>query len=107
MIGALLAAILIHETGHALAASALGYSWRPTIVRWHGLPVGPAIQMVQPTRWDSAVIALAGPAANLVTGVAAWYLGGVSFGFLSVLLGLVSLVPLHGLDGWHVREALR
>lgn len=59
--------VLTHELAHAFMARALGVPVRHIALTWFG---GYASFWVEPTRWRSAAIAFAGPAANLAIGAA-------------------------------------
>jgi Zn-dependent protease len=61
--------VLAHELGHALAARALNVPVRHIALTWFG---GYASFWLQPKQWREAIIALAGPAANLVIGTLLW-----------------------------------
>ena len=107
-----ISAILVHEAGHALAATVLGYKWTVGVARWHGVPAGPAIRVAPSGRRDSALIAVAAPVLNLAVGGASLYAAGFTgwvavFGVFNVLFGLVSFVPVRGFDGRFVLDAVR
>jgi Zn-dependent protease len=58
----LLVSVLVHELAHAMCAKSLGVPVSHISLTWFG---GYAAFRVRPTRWREAVIAFAGPAANL------------------------------------------
>lgn len=91
-----IAAIVIHEGSHVLAAVALdvkvkrvGLSWRgPYIVREPGTPA------------QCIAIALAGPLANLLTAAVCLVVGqGVDLCTASLVLGAFNLLPIPSSDG--------
>lgn len=114
----LLAAIVLHELGHFLAARVCavpvkqaGFGWGPKLyaVRLNHvdyqlrlLPIGAYIQMdmlaLQSRPLFQQLFVLgAGIGVNLTLSVLAW---GSLFGVLNLALALGNLVPLYQLDGW-------
>jgi Zn-dependent protease len=98
-----LVAVVLHELGHVVVATALGVrvkrigiSWRgPYIVREQGAPLA------------SFFIALAGPGMNLLIALTLWS-AAPRFGFINLLLGAYNLIPfIPGLDGHNALAALR
>jgi membrane-associated protease RseP (regulator of RpoE activity) len=114
----LLAAIVLHELGHFLAARVCsvpvkqaGLGWGPKLfgVRFSKvdcqlrlLPIGAYIQMdmlalqSRPLMQQLFVLG-AGVGVNLTLGLLAW---GSLFGALNLALAIGNLVPLYQLDGW-------
>jgi Zn-dependent protease len=96
-------AVIMHEMAHVLVARAMGIrikragiSWRgPYIVREQGLPLA------------NLCTALAGPALNLLLGVALWRFA-PQFSLVNLLLGTYNLLPfIPGLDGYNALAAYR
>ena len=116
--------VLVHEAGHALARlSCARRSFTPADVRVARLDamVG-AVDLEGPWRPDTFVrlsaarttatdalrVALAGPAASILGGLAAAALGSdiaVVGGLTSVVYGVACLVPLPNSDGRRARDA--
>ena len=103
---------VLHESGHALAYRALWGHWPELEVspfgiclRLRGLPM---------TNLQELLLAAAGPAVNLLACAAvlafmratAYTYGGYWFACCNLLVGGSSLLPLPGLDGWHVAACL-
>jgi Zn-dependent protease len=119
--GALLAggaflSILLHELGHAVVATRLGYG--PCRIVLHGFG-GVAVHRRAPDQ-ESIRISLAGPAAGIFFGVLLWGLSeyvlrdlsddgkGVmqQLLFINLVWSVVNLLPIYPLDGGHVSEIL-
>lgn len=101
-------ASVVHELGHAAAAACMGVSIRRLRVTVVG-----AEMVLRPTQLLSypqeLVIALSGPAANLLTGMLAARLPGsgqAMFVGSSVMLGVFNLLPLAPLDGGQAAKAV-
>jgi membrane-associated protease RseP (regulator of RpoE activity) len=114
----LLAAIVLHELGHFLAARVCsvpvkqaGLGWGPKVFgvrlsqvdcQLRLLPIGAYIQMdmlalqIRPLVQQLFVLG-AGVGVNLTLGLLAW---GSLFGALNLALAIGNLVPLYQLDGW-------
>src|SRR5690349_10817797 len=112
------AALVLHELGHAVAArlcdvpiKQAGLGWGPKFfgvlvgdleVQLRLLPIGAYIQMdmialqARPLLQQLFVLG-AGIGVNLVLAVMAW---GSLFGALNLALAIGNLVPLYQLDGW-------
>ena len=97
---AMLLCVLCHEGGHLLALAAFGMAPRRAVLSALGcrmvLPPGPGLP------WGrAAVVALAGPGANLLCFCACWLAGRASgaVGLCSLSLGLLHLLPIQPLDG--------
>lgn len=114
----LLAAIVLHELGHFLAARVCsvpvkqaGLGWGPKVFgvrlsqvdcQLRLLPIGAYIQMdmlaLQSRPLVQQLFVLgAGVGVNLTLGLLAW---GSLFGALNLALAIGNLVPLYQLDGW-------
>jgi len=102
-LSACIAAVILHELGHLLVATAVGIrvkrvgiAWRgPYIVREQGRPLG------------NFCTALAGPALNLLLAVVLWS-SAPQFSLINLLLGAYNLVPfIPGLDGYNALVAYR
>jgi Zn-dependent protease/CBS domain-containing protein len=119
---ALFGCVVLHELGHALTAQRFGVGTTSIVL----LPIGGVarLQRIPENPAQELVIALAGPAVNLVIAAALW-LGGtplpfapvhphgiVAAGFLSNLLvtnlflALFNLLPAFPMDGGRVLRAL-
>ena len=90
----------------------------PAPIAW-GRPVPVTGSNFENPRRDEIIVALAGPAANLLVGLAAIALGAwlipadspwqklaAVFALVSVCLGLFHLLPIPGLDGWPIARNL-
>lgn len=100
-----LLACLIHELGHGLAALACG----GIIQRLSLTAVGAELSIsydVPPSYGKDTLIALAGPAANLVTGGLFLAFRQQLPGVLSLSIGAFNLLPIQPLDGGGVLYAL-
>jgi Zn-dependent protease len=98
---------LAHELGHLAVARALGWPGRLGWV-WRPIPY-PVARVLVPAgtnTWSLLAVALAGPAASILFGFACWPVSPLA-GLVSVLLGVVSLIPVPKQDGAHVLKALR
>jgi hypothetical protein len=91
-----IAAIVIHEAGHALAAWIFQF-------RFVGIGfgvLGPYIRVFgNYGRRENAIVALAGPGANCLAGGILAQLGLPATGLLVASVGLVNLLPIPGSDG--------
>ena len=102
-----LLAILAHELGHLGVARLLGWPGRLGIAgRWLPYPVARILVPARTNTWSLVAVALGGPAASVAFGVAVWSLSPLA-GLVSVLLGVLSLIPVPKQDGAHVLKALR
>lgn len=103
---------ILHESGHALAYRALWGHWPELEIspfgiclRLRGLPMPPAQELA---------LAAAGPLANLLACAAVllfmrgagYSYGGYWFACCNLLVGGSNLLPMPGLDGWHIAGAL-
>ncbi len=102
--------ILIHEVGHATVAHWLGYSTRTIRL---GLIHGKCEFDAPANRWDEALIAWGGVAAQLLIAVPlcifdAFWNSSLGFfapavlvlGYWSLVVAVFNLIPTRGLDGW-------
>jgi hypothetical protein len=104
LLGAITAALLIHELGHAVAAEALGLRWRP-VLTWHGPGIRIGSDELRLTRHQVVTTALAGPLASLAFAVAAFHVQPMLC-LASLELGLFNLI-LPRSDGAAVLRELR
>ena len=114
----LLAAMLIHELGHLLAARAcrvpapeLGLGWGPRVwgfssggveYKLHALPVGAYVRfdvraLQRRPLSQQVLVLLAGVVVNLCA-AALW--PGTIFGAMNLLLAATNLLPFYQQDGW-------
>jgi len=111
----LLVAVLVHEAAHAVTARAFGYPVHRVVADLWGGHTALDVSRARPGA--SAMIALAGPASNLVIwGVARSVASGMESGipagmadamaYLNGVLALFNLLPGLPLDGGQVVEAL-
>ncbi|KAJ1460904.1 hypothetical protein M885DRAFT_612082 [Pelagophyceae sp. CCMP2097] len=108
----MVALLAVHEGGHALAMRAYGIPFSPMIM----IPfIGAMIQMERAPAgaFEDSVIALAGPVVGSV-GAVACAVGGhaldsqllMALGDWGFMINLFNLLPIGGLDGGRVGEAL-
>lgn len=100
-----LLACALHELGHVAAAAAFG----GTIKRLSLTAVGAALRIdyKEPlTYGQDSLVALAGPAANLLFGLLALALGWQLAAVLTLAVGAFNLLPVLPLDGGQVVYAL-
>lgn len=103
---------VLHEGGHALAYRLL---WR----RWPELEISPfgiclLLRGLPMTAAQELLLAAAGPLANLLACTAVlWWMrataytcGGYWFACCNLLVGTSNLLPLPGLDGWHIAAGI-
>jgi Zn-dependent protease len=91
---------VIHEAGHAAMARSLRVQ---TGVR---LSLRGVRVLAWPrTRGEIVAIALAGPAASLLSGAAFLALGARALGVVSVVGGVTMLIPVKPLDGYVARRS--
>lgn len=95
---ALLASVVVHEAGHALAAIALRLPCHAVASRTPRLRVGIVFGDSSLTRRQEIVVALAGPAANVVFGAISYWLG-VPELVLANIVGVANLLPFPRSDG--------
>ncbi|HPU17818.1 MAG TPA: hypothetical protein PLZ27_04010 [Bacillota bacterium] len=96
---ALAAAVAVHEAGHITAALAFGVEMRRIRIFPAGFMIDCEIGSVPYSK--SAVILLAGAAANLLAAAITALFCGVKAQFFTVNIGLAffNLLPMYGLDG--------
>jgi len=108
---ALFVSVVLHEYGHALAARRYGIGTHHITL----YPMGgaAAIERMPEEPDEEAVIALAGPATNLVLAMAAgwvWLLSShplaLMFAMMNGAMGVFNLVPAYPMDGGRVLRAL-
>lgn len=100
-----LAACVLHELGHVAAAALFG----GRVERLSLTAVGAELRIGYPAplRYgQDSVVALAGPAANLLSGALALALGWALAAALSLAVGLFNLLPIPPLDGGRVLYGL-
>ena len=93
-----LAAILLHEAGHAAAALLCGLKIHSVGFKW---PLGPCVRAERGTPKQTAVIAIAGPLANLLLAMI-W----PTFAAMNVLVAVACMLPIRGFDGKHFATAV-
>jgi len=91
--------VLLHESGHFLAALALRLNVRRCGVNSHGVYI--VRETGEPAQ--NTVVILAGPAMNLLF---AALFGGTLFGILNLIMALMNLIPLANTDGRHLMNVL-
>lgn len=99
---ACIAAVLLHEMAHVLAARAMGIRVKRVGVTW----MGPYIVREQGPPFANLRIALAGPVLNLALALSFWTFA-PQFGLVNLALGAYNLLPFRGLDGYHALAAYR
>jgi len=109
--GALVVAgLVLHETGHAVAAQATGYR----VERLEFGFAGGAATSGDTTPWRRVIAIAAGPLADLAFGAVLWAAGGASWdnplgaaGFLVLINGVGNILPVHkALDGYRLLHFL-
>jgi Zn-dependent protease len=100
---ACIAAVLLHEMAHVLAARASGIRVKRVGIDWKG----PYIVREQGPPFANLCIALAGPVLNLGLALSFWTFA-PQFGLVNLVLGGYNLLPfIRGLDGHHALAAYR
>lgn len=89
--------VTLHEAAHAACARAFGLRVKRLHVSWFGV----GIVREPGTAAVNAVIAVAGPAMNLLL-AALSYRVSPEFALANLALGFSNLLPLPALDGWRV-----
>lgn len=96
-----LAACVLHEMGHVAAAAVFG----GRVEKLSLTAVGAELRMAYPVPLSygrDSLVAMAGPAANLLFGVLALALGWALAAALTLTVGLFNLLPILPLDGGRV-----
>jgi membrane-associated protease RseP (regulator of RpoE activity) len=114
----LLAALILHELGHFIAARACGilvtqagFGWGPKLFRaqvggieycFRLLPVGAYVrldmaELQKRPLFQQLIVLMAGVAVNLLLALAGW---GSFFGIINLALAIGNLFPLYQFDGW-------
>ncbi len=91
-------AAICHELGHIFFARLFGGRVEVLSLTVTGAELKFSYPKVLSYGMES-IIALAGPAANLLTGVSALYFRGQLFAMTSIAIGLFNLLPILPLDG--------
>ncbi len=101
-------ALVLHETGHSLAAKARGYVLKEVVI----MPYGALMSTVDRfDRVSSVIIGLGGPVVNLLTALlllGVWWLSpafynySIDFFYANMSLALFNLLPVYPLDGSRV-----
>lgn len=81
--------VLLHEAGHASMAQTLGLRWRP----FARLPWKLGISVWVETPRQASLIAVAGPAANILAAVPLLFAGGLLFDYLAATSVLMATLP--------------
>lgn len=104
----LLAAVVAHEGGHALAARSFGFRSKFVVSRLK-IATRLNVSRAELSPQQDLVIAAAGPAASVLLGIAIWIVAGNAWlAAASVELGVLSLIPIKPQDGyWIARAALK
>lgn len=115
-IGVVLVSVIVHELGHAFAASRYGVSPAITLHAMGGVCVHPTFRS---TRLDRAFISLAGPAAGLLFGGLVYGLSELALPprlplipslilgdliYVNLIWSVLNLAPVLPFDGGHVME---
>ena len=91
-------ALVIHESGHAMAALALRLPCRAVLTRY-----GPGVRIgsdsIRLERWQVVVTAAAGPAANIGLAALAYRFGLPLLVLANIEFAVVNLLPLPHSDG--------
>jgi Zn-dependent protease len=96
-------ALILHELGHAMVATATGIRIKRVGISWRG----PYLVREQGPPMACVLTALAGPAMNLVLGMAFWHTA-PQFSVVNLVLGAYNLLPfIPGLDGYNALAAYR
>lgn len=98
LILAVAATLVVHEAGHALAATALRLPWRPILTR-HGPAVVIGRDDLRLTRRQVVLTAAGGPLANIAVCAAAYALGQGLVVLVGLEIVVLNLLPLPRSDG--------
>jgi hypothetical protein len=99
------AAVIVHEAGHAITATALGYPVRP-VITWHGPGIAWGSDAVTSPDRHRALVASGGLAATFALMVGAMITGAWLLAAINVDLLFWNLI-LPRSDGRHAWRALR
>lgn len=88
-----LLAMLLHESGHLLAAAALGLKIKSVALRWKGLAT---VREAGPPD-KNLLVSLAGPLTNILL-LLLWHWS-PRFGVANLCFAAVNLLPINGSDG--------
>ena len=109
LVAAVFGCILLHEMGHALAARRYGIGTRSiTLLLFGGLA---ALERIPSSPRKELVVALAGPAVNVVIALMLWPIvyftegWGATLLAINVMLVLFNLLPAFPMDGGRVLRA--
>lgn len=112
-LGALIVAVLVHEMGHAGVAQMLRIPSQRIVLTFFGGYV--QFAHAPRTRWHEIAVSAAGPLANLATWLLLSFVAIENDGFglflrsllfISLILGVLNLLPGFPLDGGHILRAL-
>lgn len=98
LVVAMIGTVVVHEVGHAAAASLLRLPWRPTLT-WHGPGIRIGSDALRLSRFQVAVTAAAGPVANLALAAIAIRSGLGLLALANIEFAVVNLLPLPRSDG--------
>lgn len=109
----LLLSVLAHELAHGLAAKARGIRAREYVITLWGGHTSFGSSLATPA--DSAIVSVAGPAANLLLAVLGWLAGSVTdglaglavvaFTYTNAFVAVFNLLPALPMDGGKLLEA--
>ena len=107
-LASILIATVVHESGHFVTARLLGVRVKRCGISWRGF----YLIRESGTPLQNAVISSAGPLANLISTGSIFlipYLGKatISFAFISLLLGVINLLPIPNSDGRRILVLLQ
>lgn len=94
-----MAAVLLHETGHAVATKLLGLEFRGLVLDRRGF----GIKRQRGASWENFVVSVAGPLVNLLLFFVVDDYGKIANGIML----LVNVLPLRGSDGYSLILCLK